>query len=126
MLAQELVQVWRDVIQGDEKSWVLFEHGTCVILMAPAEDLAAQAVELLREYGPVHAGSPAGDFGTIDLDAAPGWAVYGHHDDVLTYVAPEEVEDGAEDLAVGLFGRSKRDLDGHELNVVHVEDKRPR
>ncbi|MGH3242068.1 MAG: hypothetical protein ACRDNL_16965 [Spirillospora sp.] len=125
MVTQELVQVWRDVIQGDEKSWVLFEHGTCVILMEPADDLAAQAVELLREYGPVTGGTSAGDFGTIDLDAAPGWAVYGHHNDVLNYVSPEEVEDGADDVVVGLLGRSKRGQDGLELNVVHVEDKRP-
>ncbi|WP_211342917.1 hypothetical protein [Actinomadura pelletieri] len=125
MTTEELVQVWRDVIRGDDKSWVLFEHGTCVILMEPEEDLAAQAVELLREYGPVHAGGPAGDFGTLDLTAAPGWAVYGHHDDILTYVAPEEVEEGAESVAVGLLGRSKRDRDGHELNAVHVEDRRP-
>lgn len=124
MITEELVQVWRDVIQGDEKSWVLFENGTCVILMEPEDDLSAQAVELLREYGPVQGGSAAGDFGTIDLDQAPGWAVYGHHNDILTYVAPEEVGDDAADLAVGLLGRTKRGQDGLELTVVHVEDKR--
>lgn len=126
MVTGELVQVWRDVILGDEKSWVLFEHGTCVILMEPEDDLSAQAVALLREYGPVHGGTPAGDFGTIDLDAAPGWAVYGHHGDILTYVAPDEVEEAADDLVVGLFGRSKRDQDARELSVLHVEDKRAR
>lgn len=126
MVTEELVQVWRDVIQGDEKSWVMFENGTCVILMEPGDDLSAQAVELLREYGPVHGGTPAGDFGAIDLDRAPGWAVYGHHNDILTYVAPEEAGDGASDLTVGLLGRSKRDQDGRELAVVHVEDKRGR
>ncbi|RSN64244.1 hypothetical protein [Actinomadura sp. WAC 06369] len=126
MTTEELVAVWRDVITGDHKSWVLFEHGTCVILMDPEDDLAVQATGLLREFGPVQAGTPAGDFGTIDLDAAPGWAVYGHHNDVLTYVAPEEAGDEPSDLAVGLLGRSKRDQDGKELTVVHVEDKRPR
>lgn len=79
---------------------------------------------MLREYVPVHAGTQAGDFGTIDLDAAAGWAVYGHHNDILTYVGPDEVEDGADDLVVGLLGRSKRDQDGEELAVVHVGDKR--
>lgn len=126
MTTEELVAVWRGVIRGDHKSWVLFEHGTCVILMEPEDDLAVQATGLLREFGPVHAGTPAGDFGTIDLDAAPGWAVYGHHNDVLTYVAPEEAGDEPSDLAVGLLGRSKRDRDGRELTVVHVEDRRPR
>ncbi|MGC5033166.1 hypothetical protein [Micromonospora sp. DT229] len=91
----------------------------------PGVDLAAQAVDILREYGPVHPGSSAGDFGTVTLDPGPGWVVYGHHDDVLTYVSPDEISDGS-DLAVGLYGRHKRDRDGHELDVVHVEDKRPR
>ncbi|MFG2065062.1 hypothetical protein ACGFIK_27055 [Micromonospora sp. NPDC048871] len=63
--------------------------------------------------------------GTITLDPGPGWVVYGHHDDVLTYVGPDEVSDGS-DLAIGLYGRHKRDRDGHELHVIHVEDKRPR
>jgi len=65
------------------------------------------------------------DFGVITLDPGPGWVVYGHHNDVLTYVGPDEVTDDS-DLAVGLYGRGKRDRDGHELTAVHVEDKRAR
>jgi hypothetical protein len=118
------VETWRRIIVGDDKSWVLFAHGTCVVLVEPGEDLAGQAVSILREYGPVQAGSPAGDFGTIDLDAAPGWVVTGHHRDVLTYVARDEVPEPVSDLLVGLTGRAKRDRDGRELTVVHVEDKR--
>ncbi|MEU5877455.1 hypothetical protein [Spirillospora sp. NPDC047279] len=120
----EMVEVWRQIILGEQKSWVLFENGTCVILMEPEGDLAAQATEILREYGPVHVGSPAADFGTIDLEAAPGWVVYGHHDDVLNYVSPDEIG-SPEDVVIGLLGRSKRDRDGHGLTIVHVEDKRP-
>nr|MDT0658652.1 hypothetical protein [Micromonospora sp. DSM 115978] len=59
----ELVETWRRIIVGDHKSWVLFTHGTCVVLVDPGNDLADQAIAILREYGPVHAGSPAGDFG---------------------------------------------------------------
>ncbi|SCG61336.1 hypothetical protein [Micromonospora halophytica] len=127
MSEQDLAGTWRRIIRGDGKSWVVFANGTCVVLPdpGPSVDLAGQAVDILREYGPVHAGSPAGDFGTITLDPGPGWVVHGHHNDVLTYVGPDEISDGS-DLAVGLYGRSKRDQDGHELNVVHVEDKRPR
>ncbi|MDL4775926.1 MULTISPECIES: hypothetical protein [Thermomonosporaceae] len=129
MAIDELVEVWRTIIKGAGKSWVLFENGTCVILMEPEADLTAQAIGIMREFGPVAGGTPSGDFGTIDLDAAPGWAVWGHHPDVLTYVAPDEVdvdgEAGVDDLRIGLFGRSKRGQDGDELKVVHVEDKRP-
>ena len=58
----ELVETWRQIIIGDHKSWVLFAHGTCVVLAGPAEDLAGQATGILRVYGPVHPGSPTGDF----------------------------------------------------------------
>ncbi|MEV7230904.1 hypothetical protein AB0M79_28355 [Polymorphospora sp. NPDC051019] len=127
MSEHDLAGRWRRIIRGDGKSWVAFARGTCVVLPEPGPDadLAAEAVEILREYGPVHAGSPAGDFGTITLDPGPGWVVYGHHNDVLTYVGPDEVQDTSA-VAVGLLGRGKRDTDGRELQVVHVEDKRPR
>ncbi|MDG4826282.1 hypothetical protein O7635_30905 [Asanoa sp. WMMD1127] len=126
MAEHELAAVWRRIIRGEGKSWVAFAHGTCVVLPAPRprDDLAKRAIDILREYGPVHPGSPAGDFGTIELEDGPGWVVWGHHNDVLTYVGPDEVDDDDGDLAIGLHGRGKRDSDGHELTVVHVEDKR--
>ena len=120
-----LIQTWQSIIVGSSKSWVLFSHGTCVILMAPAEDLAAQAVALLAEWGPVHAGGPAGDFGTVKLTQAPGWVVTGHHNDILTYVAPDELDDeNPSDLSVGLLGRAKRGQDAADLEILHVEDRR--
>jgi hypothetical protein len=119
-----LIEKWRSIIIGDHKSWVLFANGTCVIVMQPADDLANQASELLRSYGPVAAGSSAGDFGTVTLDPGPGWVIYGHHNDILTYVDPSEVAADANDLTIGLYGRSKRDKDGRDPRVLHVEDKR--
>lgn len=121
----KLVAAWRDVINGPDKSWVVFENGTCVVLTDPTGDLAEQAVSTLREHGPVHPGSSFGDFGTITLDDGRGWVVTCHHNDILTYVAPDEVTaDRADDLIVGLLGRSKRGQDAEELRVVHVEDRR--
>ncbi|MFB7337736.1 hypothetical protein FNH09_36340 [Streptomyces adustus] len=118
-----LKDIWQRLLTDPGKSWVLFEHGTCVVLTAPEGDLADQATGILREFGPVHAGSPAGDFGVIDLKDAEGWVVTGQHNDVLTYVGPDEPHERS-DIAIGVFGRSKRHRDGTELNVVHVEDKR--
>jgi hypothetical protein len=115
-----MIETWRCLLDP-AKSWVLFANGTCVILMEPTGDLAQQATSLLQEYGPVHAGTPAGDFDIIDLDEASGWAVTGHHPDILTYVDPSELENH-DDLTVGLFGRSKRDQDGHDLIIIHIED----
>ncbi|WP_129308619.1 hypothetical protein [Streptomyces sp. L2] len=59
----------------------------------------------------------------IEPSAAEGWVVTGHHRDVLTYVAPGEPGDRSQ-TAVGMYGRGKRDRDGTELRVIHVEDDR--
>lgn len=114
----------RAAINGPGKSWVLFEHGTCVILMEPEVDLAAQAVALLQQYGPVHAGSSFGDFGMIKLKDGRGWVVTCHHSDILTFVGADEAGPDASEMVVGLLGRSKRAQDAEDVRVMHVEDKR--
>lgn len=120
-----LIEIWRSIIVGDQKSWVLFKNGTCVILIEPEADLSGQAVALMKEWGPVYGGCSAGDFRTITLTNAPGWVVTSHHSDILTYVGPDEVgQPGATDLFVGMLGREKRDLDARELEIIHVEDRR--
>src|SRR5690349_8614220 len=121
----DLIETWRGIIQGDDKSWVLFEHGTCVILMQPEADLAAQAKALLAEWGPVHVGTDSADFNVVKLENDRGWVVTCHHPDILTYVTADEdeAEEPAE-IMVGLMGRSMRDEDAKELKVIHIEDKR--
>lgn len=123
MNGAELIEAWRATLLGPNKSWVLFENGTCVILMAPEADLAAQATALLREFGPVHAGSSFGDFSTITLENGRGWVVTCHHNDILTFVGPDEASPDAPDVMVGLLGRFKRGQDAEELRVLHIEDK---
>lgn len=119
----DLIDTWRRIVVGEGKSWVLFEHGTCVIFTRPVQDLAAEATALLREWGPVVPGTPAGDFNVIALQNDPGWVVTSHHPDILTYVGTGEFEPGAEpdDMLVGLTGRAKRDQDAQELQVIHTE-----
>ncbi|MGW6292549.1 hypothetical protein [Streptomyces sp. NPDC055058] len=38
-----LIDVWQRLLADPRKSWVLFEHGTCVVLAAPEGELAEQA-----------------------------------------------------------------------------------
>ena len=121
---QQMVEHWRKIIQGDAKSWVLFANGTCVILMLPESDLAKQATDLLREWGPVHIGSPAGDFTVSHLSNYPGWVIYGHHPDIINYVSPTEVPANSGDASIGILGRGRRNLDGLDPVAVHVEDRR--
>lgn len=117
----ELIDAWRRIIVGDGKGWVVFEHGTSVIFTDPSGDLRERACAILREWGPVHAGSSSGDFSVIELRDAPGWVVTSHHRDVFTYISPADMGDQASDLEVGLVGRSRRNLDAESLHVIHVE-----
>jgi len=118
-------QLWQNIIIGDTKSWVVFEHNTCVILMNPEEDLALQATNLLKEYGPYYVGTASADMNVIKLRNDPGWVVIGHHRDILNYVSEDEFELGSEnDVGIGMFGRENRSLDAEELKIVHIEDNR--
>jgi hypothetical protein len=125
MDTDELVNVWRAIIVGEGKSWVLFEHGTCVVLMQPENDLSAQAIALLEEWGPVQVGTDSADFNVVELGVHPGWVVTCYHPDILVYVPPEEFDSPEPaEIMIGLVGRSMRDQDAAELHVVHVEDRR--
>ncbi|MET7685387.1 hypothetical protein [Streptomyces sp. NPDC005423] len=121
---ETLIDTWRGLLAGSGKSWVLFEHGTCVVIEDPAGDLAERATGLLREFGPVQVAGPSGDFRVLELGEEQGWLVTGHHPDVVTFVASGEPDEPSH-LAVGMHGRAKRDQDGTGLRVVHVEDARP-
>ena len=51
---QKLIDVWKKSINGNEKSWVRFENGTCVILREPEKDLAKQAKDILSKFWHYH------------------------------------------------------------------------
>jgi hypothetical protein len=128
-MSNQLVEVWRHINAGNEKSWVLFKNGTCVILTEPEQDLAKQAIELMKEWGPVIVGTDGGDFLPKELKDYPGWVITFNHPDILTYVGPDELIEGnprglPPDLIAGLLGRSKRHQDAEEFIIVHIEDKR--
>ena len=116
----------RLVTAGDSLSWVLFEHGTYVLFHEPGPDvdLRVQAITIMQGHGPVHAGSPAGDFSVDRYRAVQAFLVMFDHPTMFTFVDPRAV--GSSDhLQIGLHGRAKRERDAAELTVVHIEDKRP-
>jgi hypothetical protein len=118
-----LIDIVRRAVTNPATPWVLFQNGTVVFLPEPVagEELSDQAVALLREWGPVHAGSPAGDFSLTTLPDGCGWAVRCHHNGIITFLSPKDVEPNTPDVRIGLLGRQRRDLDAHELSVSHVE-----
>jgi hypothetical protein len=125
----QFIQAFRQAIVGPPKSWVLFSHGTCVILRDPDGDLAEQATGLLRVWGPGGAGTPAGDFLVVSLRNYPGYMVGGHHPDIVVYVSPEDLPEigtvlaTTDEVRIGQLGLARRHKDAQELRVVHVEDR---
>lgn len=114
-------KIFEDIIIGEGKHVAIFSNGTCVIFHKAQDNIAQEAISLMNKWGPVSAGSSAGDFSIIHLDDYPGWLVTGHHDDMITYVAPSEGEfDNSEDVTIGLYGRDKRDKDSRELSIIHT------
>lgn len=125
LTAPELIDHVSKAINPAFKNWVLFSNGTYIILEDSAiVDKPEKATEIMKTCGPVHAGSPAGDFTVIGLRHTDGWAVSGHYNGMYTYVHPTELSDRntghSFDVEVGLLGRQKREKDGLELKVIFV------
>ncbi len=105
------------------QDWVLFENGTYIIFddISTIEDVKEKALQLMKEFGPVYAGGPAGDFNVIHLNLTEGWLVSGHGYGMYTYVHPSELDsESPNDLEIGLYGRSKRDSDGQNPEIIHI------
>lgn len=126
VVQEQIVEIWRKIIQNTPerqgKPWVVFRHGTCVILMEGAsskEDATTKATQIITEYGPVYPGTPTADFNVTENSAAQGIIVTCWHNDVLSFVGKDEGGDNM--LVNALLGRSKRDQDGRSPEVLHVE-----
>lgn len=113
----DLVEIYKKVIEPNLKDWVVFEHGTCVILYHPPKDLEAEAKEVLQKYGQVHPGSESADFTVMKVDN--GWIVAGNQPGILNYVSEDEGRE-EEDYEIGLLGRNKKEQDSKELKIIYV------
>lgn len=105
------------------KNWVLFANGTFVTFenLNTEDNLAEKAIKRMKEFGPVHPGSEAGDFSIRELEKPKLWLVTGYGPNMYTLVYPEEIEKRNPDhFFVGMFGRTKRDRDSQELEIIHI------
>lgn len=109
------------------KDWVLFENGTYIIFddINQIDNIESEAIRLMKEFGPVHAGGPAGDFNVISLNQTEGWVVSGHGYGMYTYVNPSELETNSpDDLTIGIYGRSKRNSDGENPIIIYINSSK--
>lgn len=125
LIKEDLVELVRGAINPQFEDWVLFENGTYIVFdnADTIPNIEEMAIELMKEYGPVFPGGPAGDFNVTHLNNVPGWSISSHFYGMYTYVHPDEVNSNNNDLEIGLFGRGKRDLDGKNPVVIHINAK---
>lgn len=119
--------------------WFLFCYGTVVMLPADEtkdyKELSECAIELMKEWPVIpgtllvarrlvffaynFSGTNLGDFHTVRLQGeVPGALVHSGHPTIITYVCPEEF--GSTDkYAIGLFGRSKRNADATDPQLIY-------
>ena len=110
---------------SEKYQWVLFSHGTIVAFGEPVpnDTITENALALLSKYGPVTAGSEAGDFNVSDIDDGESWLVSGWGPEMYTYVHKSELPEGnSESIMVGLRGREKRHLDSIDRKVIHINN----
>lgn len=118
----DLISIYKKIIIDLNASWVLFRHGTCVMLLEPQKNIKEQAVKILREHGLVVSGSSSGDFEVTKIPEIYGWIVTGDYPGIMVYISEQEGKKKG-DVEIGLIGRNKREHDSKELEIVHVEDK---
>lgn len=105
------------------QDWVLFKNDTYIIFddITIIGNVQEEAIKLMKEFGPVFAGGPAGDFNVIHLNSTEGWLVSSHGYGMYTYVHPSELDNEfPNDLEIGLLGRSKRNSDGENPEIIHI------
>lgn len=123
---KNLLENVRLAINPKYRDWVLFENGTYIIFDKVDTNLnpKEEAIKLMKQYGPVHSGGPAGDFSVTHLNKTEGWVVSGHGYGMYTYVNPTELESNSpSEVEIGLYGRSKRNQDGLNPKIIHINKK---
>lgn len=122
----ELLNDVRLSINPKFQDWVLFKNGTYIIFENADEisNLESIALKFMEEFGPVYTGERSEDFDVTDLKNTEGWIVSGHGYGMYTYVSPQEIKSKTLDIVdIGLYGRGKRDLDGRDPVIIHINRK---
>ena len=115
------VKAWQELMV-EPYPWVLFEYGTCVILIKATESPEQQAIKELKSLF-ARSDFEFGDYGVQGLSNEKGWIVTSTHPDIVTLVTYDEVPEEYRDdnLSIGSHARAKRKKDVDSCSVIHVE-----
>lgn len=120
---EELLSKVQQSIIPVYKNWVLFKHGTYVIIddISGIPDVAQEALRLLEAYRPKSALEKKDwDYSISHLDRVEGWSVYGRGYGIYTYVNPNEMIDAASPPNIIVFSRNKRTMDENNPQILYI------
>lgn len=125
---KELIAHVKLAILPGLQNWVLFSNGSYIILPDSLKnDPQKNALKIMKEHGPVHPGSPSGDFSVIPLTKTEGWSVAADYFGLYTYVHPGDLARAAimnpSEMDIGLFGRRKRNQDAQDLKIIFINNQ---
>ena len=126
MTVETLIEHVKLAINPQFKDWILFENGTYIIFDSAdtIDNVEAEAIKMMKQFGPVESGGPGGDFSVVSLTETEGWVVSGHGYGMYTYVHPDELNvEKPLDVDVGVYGRSKRGIDGETAIIIYRNRK---
>ena len=138
-LQDEATQVFEKINTTMNVPFVIYSNQTAIFLKPKDGDndgnnlkgkgkqaVISEANEIMKEYGPVYAGTQAGDFNSLPLKEEPGfprgYLVTGWCPIMYTFVSKLYEMPQGNILTIGLFGRSKRNKDGKECKPVYWDD----
>lgn len=122
-----LIKIWHTQVKDDSWSFVIFEHGTCVVFKDAKGDIETQAKEVLKKWGTVVPGTDLGDFSVHDIENEPVWLVTYTHPDITNFVTLNEIAKETDEdsigntVVIGMTGRNKREEDAKTLKIIYKE-----
>ncbi|MHA1221365.1 MAG: hypothetical protein ACTSQB_06495, partial [Candidatus Heimdallarchaeota archaeon] len=126
----KIIDTWKSILVQEENPWVLFEHGTCIIIIEEFKDIKKKAKEIMKEWGVVVPGTNLGDFSVEEWKEFNGWMVHYAFDRMASFVFQEELPELDQEntefssITIGMLGREKRSNDARTLSLIYIEEKK--
>jgi hypothetical protein len=111
------IERWRQ-LAGEEKTWVLFAHGTCVVLDAPADDPVVEACGALSGWA---VDAELGE-DRVTLSPVPegGWVAATVPPRLRAFVDPDDLPPRPEAALVAREARGIFAADARRLEAVYA------
>ena len=134
-IQQLYIEAYKKIFEDYTKAkcYAVFSHGSIVLYEEQFENIELikeKAIEDMKKFGPVFAGTPSGDFNVVPVQEkfGGGWLVTSWNQSIYTLVLPDKkdelgVKKGSNEMVIGLGGRGKRQLDSEALEIIHIEIK---